>query len=356
MKEKCTVNTGYENYNALDLAKFVFAFFIIAIHIAPASSTDTTVKFILLHVISRVAVPFYFACSGFFFFRKLSFKNGKILNCIENRTRLLLYCKRLVLLYSFWSAVYLLWQIPQWYFAGTLTPHSFLDFFISFFLDASYYHLWYLLATLFAVPAVYLFLSMVRIKFLAAIAICFYLFGVFSYSYFWIDLPVTAAASRVNDFLRIFGIALFRAFPFITVGVFAEKYRFRLRMRASASLALICLTLCAVEAFLLKNLTENQTHFSYLFFTLPTAFFIFYTLKSCKLGKRKNNLYPMLRKLSTFIYCVHPLVLNVLSLALDCQKYQTAAYLIVAAGSALLGVLIVKLSSKKYLSGLKYLY
>lgn len=354
--KKQTLNTGCENYNALDLAKFIFAFMIVAIHIAPESSTDTTVKFILLHIISRVAVPFYFACSGFFFIKRLSFSNGKITNSGENRKKLLIYCKRLALLYVLWSALYLLWQIPQWHQAGILTPHMFLDFFISFFLDGSYYHLWYLLATLFAIPALYLFLSVVKFKFLAAAGICLYLIGVFSYSYGWIDLPAIAAVGRIAGFMRIFGIALFRAFPFVAVGILTEKYHIHLRTRTSALLALLCLALCAAEAFLLKSFTENQTNFSYLFFTLPTAFFVFHTLKGCKIGQRRNMPYRTLRQMSTFIYCVHPLVLNLLGLILDCQRYSITAYFIVAVGSALLGLLIIRLSRKKRLSGLKYFY
>lgn len=62
-------------YYSLDLGKFVAAVLVIMIHTAPLSSFSRLGNAILIQIVCRLAVPFFFLCSGYFLRRKLE-KSG----------------------------------------------------------------------------------------------------------------------------------------------------------------------------------------------------------------------------------------------------------------------------------------
>lgn len=65
------------NYSSLDIAKYICALLIIPIHVSPFTS-DSTLNFYFVNVLARIAVPLFFVISGFLFFRKITFSDGKI--------------------------------------------------------------------------------------------------------------------------------------------------------------------------------------------------------------------------------------------------------------------------------------
>ena len=58
-----------QNYNILDITKFFMALLVVCIHIKILPNNEY-VSLIFTNVIARVAVPFFFVCSGFLFFKK----------------------------------------------------------------------------------------------------------------------------------------------------------------------------------------------------------------------------------------------------------------------------------------------
>ena len=68
------INVERKTYYALDVAKFISAFLVVCIHTGPLLDVDATGNFILVQILARLAVPFFFVASGFLFFRKLDFK------------------------------------------------------------------------------------------------------------------------------------------------------------------------------------------------------------------------------------------------------------------------------------------
>ena len=59
------------NYGVLDIAKFISALLVIAIHCAPFYQVNETWNFVYVQIIARLAVPFFFTASGWLFFQKL---------------------------------------------------------------------------------------------------------------------------------------------------------------------------------------------------------------------------------------------------------------------------------------------
>ena len=188
-----------DTYSNLDIAKIIASLLIITIHCSPFLSLNSDFDFLFVSTVSRIAVPFFFACSGFLLFRGLADENGKIVCNKQNIRKLIKYIKRLVILYVVWSAVYLLWQIPQWYSIGWLSPGAFVDYIIAFFRDGSYYHMWYILSLIYAVPFGYLLVSFFSKKVVFAISLVLYLLGILTYSYSWLELPFMPVLNQISS-------------------------------------------------------------------------------------------------------------------------------------------------------------
>ena len=64
-------------YSNIDLLKFFFSFFIIMIHTSLFADVNTTVDYIFVNIITRIAVPFFFLSSGFFFAKSFEYNKQK---------------------------------------------------------------------------------------------------------------------------------------------------------------------------------------------------------------------------------------------------------------------------------------
>ena len=103
-----------KTYDSLDLAKWISAILVIVIHASPFQGNEY-IDFYIEEVISRIAVPLFFAISGFLFFRKITFENRKIARTSQNHTYLFRYVKHLIVISLSASVFYLLYKIPMWY-------------------------------------------------------------------------------------------------------------------------------------------------------------------------------------------------------------------------------------------------
>ena len=81
-----------KNYSLIDITKFVLAFLVIGVHTFPFSDISSELNLIFIASICRIAVPFFFVASSFFFFQK----DRKITS----------YLKRIALLYLIWTIIY----------------------------------------------------------------------------------------------------------------------------------------------------------------------------------------------------------------------------------------------------------
>ena len=60
-----------KQYKSLDFAKFVCAILIIVLHTDPFSSYSKLLTFGFRNIVTVIAVPFFFATSGFLAFKKI---------------------------------------------------------------------------------------------------------------------------------------------------------------------------------------------------------------------------------------------------------------------------------------------
>lgn len=207
------------DYASFDIAKLLCALLVIIIHTNPLAPYSAVADFYLTDVLARIAVPLFFAMSGFLFFGKLEFEDSKIKRCPENRARLKRYIKRIGLLYLVWSAVYLLYQIPQWHATGWWGLYVVKDYLASFLLSGSYYHLWYLLALLYAVPLLYLVLTFVKKDKLIWICAAAWSIECLLHAYRWVGIENIEILTWLTSHFDILFHAAFRAVPLMGIGV-----------------------------------------------------------------------------------------------------------------------------------------
>ncbi len=66
-KEEVVVEK-YRQYQGIDVLKFIMAILVISLHIYPFTDINETLNYYTINWFSRLAVPFFFVCTGFFIF------------------------------------------------------------------------------------------------------------------------------------------------------------------------------------------------------------------------------------------------------------------------------------------------
>lgn len=305
-------HTSTKYFFSLDIAKFICALLVIIIHTRPVSQLSGIIDFYVVDVVARIAVPLFFAISGYLFFRGLRYQDGRLSNCAENRAQLFRYLKRMVVIYVGWSIVYALFQLPQWYQSGWWGKQLIKDYVASFLLSGSYFHLWYLLALIYAIPCLYLLLTVVSIRNLRIILLVLWLGECLLYSYSWIGIDSIPALAWLTGHFSIIFDAVFRAVPLLGVGILCIEGQEEPFQRLPLC-TVFSVLMCAAEASMLHFCTTNSGRYSYILFTLVMTYFLLRLLLSSK-RNGPSWVGTLCRKSSLVIYCLHPLILGILKL------------------------------------------
>ena len=115
--------TKQELFPGIDIIKFVLAYFVCAVHIAPIKgsllfySGAEDINYYLQQGICRIAVPFYFCTAGFLLFKKIDLSNF-------NNDRIYRYCNKIFRLMGIWTILLLFGSIAHLWFLGGLVIAS----------------------------------------------------------------------------------------------------------------------------------------------------------------------------------------------------------------------------------------
>ncbi|MBR5271932.1 MAG: acyltransferase family protein [Clostridia bacterium] len=352
-----------ENFNAVDLAKFIMAFCVIAIHTCMEFFSNGIANTIVSTVIVRLAVPFFFVASGFFFFRDIIFENGKIKKCPENRSRFLKTLKRLTLLYVLWAIIYFVWQFYTWYDMDYLHFANLRSYVLNFFTAGFDGVFWYVVSSIYAMIILWFLLRHLKVGVVAGIVtvLCAVFFLVYTYADVLRITALNNVFSKVFEFVSRSDalVIVYSSLYFVmiaVVSIFLGFVAVRLREKISTGLSGI-LTIASLCFSVLENVLiytfRDGKMFSYTFFLLPTVFFGFIFLTKVRLNGNQKT-FDFFRKASTFIYCFHHFFVNVVNY---CTGYtfegMGASFFITCAVSATAALIIVLLSNKvKFLKNL----
>lgn len=295
----------HKAYPNLDLAKLVCALLVVLIHTAPLESISTLGHFYLGNVVARAAVPLFFAMSGFLFFGRLDYAEGRIARTRENLSRLIRTTRKNVLLYVIWSVLYLFITLPEWYATGWWGWFAVKDWLHGFLFIGSYYHLWYLLALILAVPTLYLLLTVIPVSRIGIVASGLWAMECLVYSYAWIGTDQIPLVALIGSRMPIIFDTLLRALPLIAVGAILSRRQIK-APRVTACIG--AFLLCAAEASALYFFTPNESSFSYLFSTPLMVWFVLSGLIAWRQLPLNSRRQFCLRDMSLSIYCIHPMV------------------------------------------------
>ena len=140
-----------KSFNSIDLFKLLMAVAVVAIHTNPIVAWTNPAAIKIVVIIEEWAVPFFFTASGFFLFYNME-KPYK-----ENTRRIDNYLRKIIKLYCVWTLISLPLTIYGYVISGNAIVScifSYIKYFL--FVGKLYnsYHLWYLLALIYALFAI----------------------------------------------------------------------------------------------------------------------------------------------------------------------------------------------------------
>ncbi|MCM1115062.1 MAG: acyltransferase [Clostridium sp.] len=350
-----------KNHNAslhlVDIAKFFCALSVIGIHTQIFSSFGELADYYSFGVLFRLSVAFFFICSGYFFFSKLQFENGKIINSTENKNKLSSYVKRIAILYIIWSAVYFVLQLIQWIQNPDIPVFHFIISFVkSFIIDGSYYHLWYILCLIYAIPLIYIMLRKFSYTTVSLIAILLYIIHLLiNLNDIVNGLPVISLIAKINAQSGAIGQTVFLAIPMIAIGGYLANSKQTINKKTLIFTNILSIILLVVEASLIYFISGKTNYSEYIIFTFITVVAGFMLLKEINHSNKHSKLFYLLRNMSTLIYCIHPLIIVIFKTFVNNESINSVIWFAIVSASTLVVSLLIILISKK-LKFLKYCY
>lgn len=286
--------TNERDYGSLDVARIIAALLVVCIHTSPLTSLNRDADFLLTRIIARVAVPFFLMTTGFFVLPQSLFEKGGSSSAIWR------FMKKTALLYAAATVIYL----PVNLYAGRFRQVRALDILRDVFFDGTFYHLWYLPASILGTLVLFLLSRKLRFRHVFAISLFLYGVGLMGDSYFGAisGVPIIASFYRVGFCLFSFTRnGIFYVPLFLSLGAwFGQK-------RRNWSQSLLCagfifsLFFMVAEGVMLRQLRWPRHDSMYLFLPVCSGF-LFSLLVSRNAKPRKK-----LRALATWIYLLHPL-------------------------------------------------
>lgn len=333
-----------KQYGAIDIAKYVSALLVVAIHTYPFWEVSETFNTFFIAVVCRLAVPFFFVTSAFFFFGKVRREN------MDAENRLYIYLRRLLILYLVWTVLYIPYTVWNYVSAGVtwLSPLAWLR---DFFLNGSYYHLWFLPALILGTCMVYRLWLKHGLKTAFMVSLILYLLGymINVFAPFWMVLPgFDVAYSIFEKTLVTARDGIFFAPVFVCIGLIAAKVR-PLRQGLSAAGLVISMLCLILEVFLYWKLDILSSQTCMFLSLVPAVYFLFELLIKIRIPWKP--FYRQLRKESTLIYVSHILFARILLLLLP--DAHLIVYLLTLFFSQLFCTLILRF--ERQIPLLKYL-
>ena len=181
-------------YGAIDIARYVSALLVVAIHVYPFVDMSPVFNQYFIAIVCRLAVPFFFVVSGYFFFRKIRRNETE-----ENREKLKDYLWRIGKIYLIWTVIYLPYTI--WNYASVgFSWQSIFSWVRDFFLNGSYYHLWFLPAMMLGMAIVWFLYEKRGMMFTLKVSLGLYVVGylINIYAPYWETLPYVSILYEIG--------------------------------------------------------------------------------------------------------------------------------------------------------------
>jgi serine/alanine racemase len=305
-----TAAKSASEYNGIDLMKFICAILVLFIHTHPLKSISIFGDHYLVNTLCRMAVPFFFMASGFFFYRKILVQGFKTAILVR-------YIRRLLLVYLAWTVIYLPYDLIYSLFKFPDTLRVVLIYLKSIIFTGSHVHLWYLPALITAVSLLFFLAKYLRLWVAGLIFLLLYCIGLLGDSYYGL-----AYGWGLGSFIRHAAVyvgstrdGLFFGAVYVFAGAWFAVIEKRIKpdLLALQLIAIACFLVFITEVLLLTRL-NIAGDFNMTVWMLPAVFTLFVLAAKTDLVLGVN--YVKLREMSSFIYFFHCVPIVVFDLLL----------------------------------------
>lgn len=326
-----------KTYNSIDLAKFFAAILVVAIHSRPFAGNELADYFFTSFL--RIAVPFFFVATGFFFF-------------LKEKPDIRRYTERLASLYVLWFIIEIYFVYQRFFvdYDHSL-PIQLFNFFRSLLFSNTWYASWFIMACIIAVNIIYYLSRKLNNWWLLLVGFGAYLISLFCSSYSRVlDLILNERFRYYHAAFSYFFMpanSFIVALVYIAIGKFIAEEMVRERKYGISKpmnvglLALVTLAGCAEVVLIRWSVLVNDAYLFLPFFT----FFAFVLLLGVEVKHIPPRVSKTLRSMSILIYILHALFVSV-NPAMFGLESGMAMFGVTLLESVIGAYLIVKLSEK----------
>ncbi len=305
-----------ERIKGIDTFKVIASFFVICLHTAPFeysaqkySSSFFQALEVLVYLLSRLAVPYFFITSGYFF--------GKaIQKDLPTRELFKKYIKKLFFVFLSWTVFY---AILTHHLVENILAHGIIrgpvraiyedtiSFIVhnpvAFIFQGTAVHLWFIPSLIVSLTILTWFVLAKKDKYLLPFAIFLYIIGLMASSYARTPAGIDIHFNTRNG--PFFGTL------FVALGWWFSKRQIRISLKLASSIFAAGFILQVAEAFLLHRYFNVNPYFDYSLATVlfGTGAFLF-VLSRPNLGQ--GTFLAPLAQLSMGIYLFHPFIYHLL--------------------------------------------
>lgn len=350
-----------QTFEVVDLVKFLCAILVAAAHVPifgyNANPVARVLNYGIQEYLARLAVPFFFMCTGFLVFRKTTLDSFSPAVGIKS-------AKKTYRFYLIWTLVYAPFILRDILKHPGGIAHGISVFVRDFVFVGSYVHLWYLNASVFAVLLITLLLyKRVKLSWIIGGALVLYLVGLLPTSYFGLFKGLRAypfiwdTAKFIQKIIVTTRNGFFEGILFVGLGALLAFKPIKLSLKASAIGFACSMLLLLLEVIVLTRLGWIREYDLYLLL-VPTVFFLFSMV--ARMEVRSHKIYRFLRTFSSLIYFTHlwiALAADIVYSWAGIKSIRTGLLFITTLVLSLAASwLIVALSKRKGFKWLKNLY
>lgn len=336
-RDKKMTNTRAERkqYRAIDIAKFVMAILVVAIHVRPFTGQTA---FVYDDIIARIADPLFFQITAFLFFEKIFAQISGDLRQGMSWCMLGHYMKRILALYTAWFVIYAPVVLPRtWQECGNIRG-MLLALLKKYWLSGYYGAMWFMTALLLAMPLVFILTKYLGSRLCLLLSAPWFLLTVARMEYCSITDGWQGAGyfdSAIYGLFGWYGNGLTYGFFFCALGMrIAYKRTLGGQKNDSRDFALpslISFLLLIIESYVIRDKGLGQS-FGAMFFLIPTSYFLLQWLLNVdfweKPGEKAriwtDQICAHMRRLSILIFTIHYGVMEGLQYLLG--KYTGAVW------------------------------
>lgn len=341
-----------KSYNTIDLTKFIAAIGVIYGHVEPLKTIAPETNFIIMNVLLRFIIPFFFMTSGYLYYSKYL--------SIQSRSKFfsdygIKYLYRIINLYFIWSLVYFPYMLFEFFSIHTSCGELILYSLRNIFYSGTCYHMWYFTALIFSIIIIDVWSRRYKLKSLLIISFVLYIIGLLGESYYGLIPPGSFLYNAYELYFSIFLTTkngMFFGLFYVVLGAYFFEKPPKLSVNTSVLLFVVSFCLLFSEVMLIHRFSLPRDY-NYMILSIPLSIFMFQTLFNTNLSWKLN--YKMLRKLSTLIYCAHVVFLIFIAKAFEYLAIRTSfgneliIFPLVVISTILFSIWVTKLESHRYI-------